>query len=68
MGLEGVVGALAARGYKSQGALNLDSGEIVMVKKMKLDVNAIFQESLVHTECAQLNGVDFDGWGAAVVK
>jgi regulator of RNase E activity RraB len=39
-----------------------------MVKRMELDEEAIFDESLANRDLAQKHGVEYDGWGAMVVK
>jgi len=67
-GLKQLADALAARGYRPDGPLDFESGQIVMVKEMTLDVSAIVDESIAHHHLAAECGVECDGWGAAVVK
>ena len=38
-----------------------------MVKKMLLDEEAIFAESVAHRELADSHDIEYDGWGAEVV-
>lgn len=65
-GLRRVARRLEQRGYVEQApdAKN----QIVMVKKMVLDEDAIVAASQAHAELAEKCGVDYDGWGAAVVE
>jgi regulator of RNase E activity RraB len=59
--------ALSGRGYAPLGKPNFAGGEIVMVKSMPLDVDAIAAESVAHQKLEQEYGVRYDGWGAAVI-
>ncbi|MGE3805117.1 MAG: DUF695 domain-containing protein [Gemmataceae bacterium] len=67
-GLQLTFSKLLARGYTPAGALDFAAGEIVMVKLMPLDRQAIFDEALAHRQLAEECGVEYSGWGAAVVK
>ena len=67
-GLRRLAGALASRGYTALPSNDFASGTIVMVKPMTLDADAIFQASLAHRDLAAELGVEYDGWGAEVVK
>ncbi len=58
---------LCARGY-TVCDLNPQERRLVISQPMSLDVNAIFQESLSHTERAKDLGLEYDGWGCTVVK
>jgi hypothetical protein len=66
-GLKAIIPALEARGYQHLRALDSNSDQIVMVKPMMLDVNAIFQESRANAQLAEEHGVTCDGWETAVV-
>lgn len=65
-GLRKAARSLKKRGYVEQVPPDAES-QIVMVKKMVLDEDAIIAESQAHTELAEKCGIDYDGWGAAVV-
>ena len=67
-GLRQAAKLLMVRGYVPLGQDNLNEGQIVMVKKMLLDENEIFQESKANSELADQCGIDYDGWGAEVVR
>jgi regulator of RNase E activity RraB len=67
-GLQKVVRTLTARGYQPLEQLDFASGQVVMTKKMKLDVNDIFEESLALSQLAEELGLQYDGWGCSVVK
>ncbi|MBN8603335.1 MAG: hypothetical protein J0M26_20030, partial [Planctomycetes bacterium] len=60
--------SLQKRGYSNIGELDFTSGQIVMAKLLKLDVTLIVNESLTNADLAEDAGVEFDGWGAAVVS
>jgi regulator of RNase E activity RraB len=60
--------ALASRGYRPQDTLDFDSGLIVLVKEMTLDLGSIVEESIANHRLAAEHGAEYDGWGAAVVK
>jgi hypothetical protein len=66
-GLQQLLPKMLARGYTPVGALDFSSGEMVMARLMPLDESAIFEESLAHRALAEECGVNYDGWGAAVV-
>lgn len=62
---------LEARNYTSlDGVVSKleKSDEIILVKKMKLDLRAITSESLRLAQLAEEHGVRYDGWGAAVMQ
>ena len=67
-GLRQAAKALQERGYKPQAKPDFASGQIVMVKRMPLDEEAIFAESVAHRELAEAQGIEYDGWGAEVVR
>lgn len=67
-GLRRVAISLQKRGYSNIGELDFTSGQIVMAKLLKLDVTLIVNESLTNADLAEDAGVEFDGWGAAVVS
>ena len=67
-GLKGVARDLQERGYKPLGKLDFTSGRIVMAKSLVLNVQLIFAESKQHARLAKEHGVEYDGWGTAVVK
>ena len=67
-GLKAVASELRERGYAPLGKLDFAGGQIVMVKSMPLNVKAIFGESKQHARLAKSHGVQYDGWGTAVVK
>jgi len=58
---------LKDRGYVEQAPTDVTEGEIVMVKKMVLDEEAIIAESQANAELAEKCGINYDGWGAEVV-
>ncbi len=58
--------ALAARGYVLHPDENEDPEQLVMVIRMPLDLDRIFEESLANAEHCESLDVEFDGWGAAV--
>lgn len=59
--------ALVGRGYSDQEP-STQSDQLVMVKKLTLDLSQIFAESLENKKLCDEMGVDFDGWGSCVVK
>jgi regulator of RNase E activity RraB len=65
--LRQVARALQARGYRHLGPADFAKEQIVMVKKMLLDREAVFAESQSNSELAGEHSVSYDGWGAAVV-
>jgi hypothetical protein len=67
-GLSQAVEALTARGYEPLGEPDLDSGQIVMVKRMIPETQGIHAESLANAELAQSLNISYDGWGCAVVE
>jgi regulator of RNase E activity RraB len=66
--LKKMLKALEERGYKAHRAIDPATEELITVKKMKLDVDAIYAESLAHQELADAHEAVYDGWGAAVVE
>jgi regulator of RNase E activity RraB len=67
VGLRHMASVLQRRGYVPLSPPDYTSGQIVMVKKMLLDEDAIFAESKVLRTLAEEHGIEYDGWGAAVV-
>ena len=67
-GLKRLAKKLMKRGYKAAGDLDYDSGTIELSKRLKLDLELIVQESLENFQTAEKEGVEFVGWGAAVVS
>jgi regulator of RNase E activity RraB len=65
-GLEAVARALRERGYGD--GPSGEEGALVMIKHLPLELDAISDESDANEELANTHGVDFDGWGAAVVR
>jgi regulator of RNase E activity RraB len=59
---------LEQRGYKALHGIDAKGEEMVAVKKMMLDVDAIFEESLANQQLAEEHEAVYDGWGAMVVK
>ena len=43
-------------------------GQLMMIKKLPLDLNQIYDESLENKRLCEELGVTFDGWGTAVVR
>jgi regulator of RNase E activity RraB len=67
-GLQELAIALTARGYEPYDELNYESGQIVFVRRMVPDIHAVTTESReLHQLCQEI-GVEYDGWGTAVVK
>lgn len=66
-GLRAAAEALKERGFVAEEPLDFENGTIVMVANMPLDLDAIVAESQAHTELAAEHGLEYDGWGAAVV-
>ena len=58
---------LGVRGYVDFGS-PASPDQLVMVKKLPLDLGQIYSESLKNRRLSDETGVAFDGWGAAVVK
>jgi regulator of RNase E activity RraB len=59
---------LKPRGYRPLPDIDAASGEMVLVKEMPLDTEAIAAESLAHLKLQEEHGVRYDGWGAQVVR
>jgi regulator of RNase E activity RraB len=66
--LEQITSILRTKGYEPMTEHDPEGGEIIMVKKMTLDLRAITAESLRLAQMAQEHGIEYDGWGAAVVR
>jgi regulator of RNase E activity RraB len=60
--------ALKERGYQPLKSNDAAAGRMVQVKKMKLEIPAIAAESVALSQLAAEHGVEYDGWGAAVVR
>lgn len=58
---------LAARGYVDSDE-STPTDQLLMVKKLPLELNLIYTESLENNRLCKDLGVQFDGWGAAVVN
>jgi regulator of RNase E activity RraB len=67
-GLEQMFLSLNSRGYRPLSEPDFESGEIIMVKEMTLDIAEVCEESRLLAEMADEIGIDYDGWGCAVVK
>lgn len=67
-GLRQAAQALKARGYVPMAQSDFTSGEIVMVKKMLLDEDAVAAESGDNLALANEHGLTYGGWGAEVVR
>jgi regulator of RNase E activity RraB len=67
-GLRQAARNLQKRGYVPLSPPDFSSGQVVMVKKMALDEEAILAESQAHKELAEEYGIEYDGWGAEVVR
>jgi regulator of RNase E activity RraB len=67
-GLRRVAQALRDRGYTPLGELDYASGQIALAKRLALDLMPVVAESLANHELAEEAGVEFTGWGAAIVK
>jgi regulator of RNase E activity RraB len=66
-GLRQAAQLMQERGSVLQAPADFSGGQVVMVKKMVLDEEAIFAESRAHAELAEKCGIVYDGWGAEVV-
>lgn len=66
-GLKHVAHALRRRGYVSVGELDFSSGQIVLAKRLVLDLSMIVAESLANFRLAEDAGIEFNGWGALEV-
>jgi regulator of RNase E activity RraB len=66
-GLLRVADSLEQRGYEAVGELDFASGEIVLAKRLVLDLALIVGESLENYKLAEDAGIEFNGWGAMVV-
>jgi hypothetical protein len=67
-GLRKLAAALRERGYTPLGKPDFASGQVILVKRLPLDVDAICEESRANRDAAEEHGVECDGWGAEVVK
>jgi regulator of RNase E activity RraB len=66
--LKRMLNALEERGYTAPNGIDEEAEELVAVKKMMLDVDDIFAESLANQQLAEEHEAAYDGWGAMVVK
>lgn len=66
-GLKQVAHKLRKRGYVSVGDLDFSTGQIVLAKRLALDLSLIVDESLANYRLAEDAGIEFSGWGALVV-
>jgi regulator of RNase E activity RraB len=66
--LRQLVSALQDRGFEPQSGTDPDEGQVVMVKRMTLDVRGITALSRGLARMAEEFGVNFDGWGAQIVR
>lgn len=66
--LRRLASALEARGYEPAGDFDPASGQILLAKRMPLDLTRIVEESVANYHAAHESHVEFDGWGAAVVR
>ena len=67
-GLRQVARVLKPRGYEPVGKFDPASGQILLAKRMPLDLPAIVEESIANYHAAHESNVACDGWGAAVVR
>ncbi len=67
-GLKRAARKLQKRGYEAVDQLDVASGLIVLAKQMVLDLSLIAAESIKNYRLADDLGIEFDGWGAAVVN
>jgi regulator of RNase E activity RraB len=58
---------LRADGFRPTPSHDPNSGQIVMVKRMPLDLRAVTAESLRLAQLAEEQHVQYDGWGAEIV-
>jgi regulator of RNase E activity RraB len=65
--LTAVARQLQADGFQPQQPLNPASGQIVMMKTMALDLSTVAAQSYALFQLADEHGIQYDGWGAAVV-
>lgn len=66
--LKRMLKALEERGYTVPNGIDEETEELIAVKKMMLDIDIIFAETLANQQLAEDNEVRYDGWGAMVVK
>jgi regulator of RNase E activity RraB len=67
-GLKRAAAQLAKRGYTAGGNIDFASGSFTAVKRMPLELETIHEETVANLELAETYGIEFDGWGAMVVK
>jgi len=67
-GLRKLARKLEEHGYVRRGAADFEAGELAMVLRMQLDEGAICEESRANASLAGKLGVEYTGWGAAVVR
>lgn len=65
--LKEIASRLRQRGYTPLDEATIAEGRLVMVKGMKPSLGEVNQESSANAELAEELGVEFDGWGCAVV-
>jgi regulator of RNase E activity RraB len=66
--LRQIAEALQNHGFEPQSGADPDQGRVVMVKRMNLDVRGITSLSRGLARRAEEFGVNYDGWGAAIVR
>jgi hypothetical protein len=59
--------SLTVRGYSFVES-SAEESRLVMARSMTLNVGEIFKESLSHRENCQRLGIEYDGWGALVMR
>tara|TARA_R110002049_G_scaffold198844_1_gene368890 strand:- start:125 stop:859 length:735 start_codon:yes stop_codon:yes gene_type:complete len=59
--------ALMDRGYTLI-AMSANEGRLIMARSLPLDLGMIFEESVSHHDHCRDLGIEYDGWGAAVVS
>ena len=66
--LKHVMQTLLQRGYESVGQLDAASGQVVLAKRMALDLSSIVDESIANHQLAEDANIEFNGWGAEVIS
>ena len=67
-GLTRLADSLRDKGYMVVGELNANFDRVILAKALPLDLSLIVQESVANRLAAENMGVEYDGWGAAVVS
>jgi hypothetical protein len=67
-GLQRLAEQLAERGYTPLDGMDFKSGSVGFAKPLMLDLPSIVDESLANHRLAEEIGVEYTGWGAAVVE